>query len=490
MTRRALLVAAAALAAVVLVLLLRGARFASKQLAVAPALPVEVDASGLAQRLAGGLRIPTVSSSDRSRVDASAFRRFHRYLRDSYPALHEVLERERVSDASLLYTWRGRRDDLRPVLLLAHQDVVPVEAGTEGDWTQLPFGGRVADGYVWGRGAMDDKGSLFCILEAAEALVAAGFRPERTVMLAFGDDEEVGGDSGAAAIADLLQARGIEVEYVLDEGGAIAVDVLSNVEVAVALIGIAEKGSATVELRVETDGGHSSTPPRHTAVGLVSRGVAALESEPMRGEIDGATQLMFAYVGPELSFPYRVVLANLWLFRGLLEWALAREPATDAMLRTTTAATVIEGGVKENVLPIRARATVNFRILPGDTIAGVVEHVRAVVADERVRVELNRRPPPRNPSPISPVESESFTALQRTIGEVFPDAVVAPYLVLGGTDARHYGALTDDLYRFSPFVYTRDDRRRIHGTDERIAVDKLSDAVRFYMRLIRSTAGS
>ena len=487
--RRALLVAVAALAVLAGVVLLRAARFESKQLAVKPAPPVEVDASGVARRLAGGLRIPTVSYYDRSSMDERVFLRFHRYLRDTYPVLHGALERERVAGASLLYTWRGRRSDLRPVLLLAHQDVVPVEAGTEGDWTQPPFGGRIDGRFVWGRGAMDDKGSLFCILEAVEALVGGGFEPERTVMLAFGDDEEIGGDSGALAIADLLRSRGVELESVLDEGGAIAVEVLPNVDAPIALIGIAEKGSATVELRVDAAGGHSSTPPRHTAVGLVSRGVTALESHPMRSSIGGATELLFQYVGPELAFPYRVALANLWLFRGVLERALAREPTTDAMLRTTTAATVIQGGVKENVLPVRAWAAVNFRILPGDSVDEVMRHVRATVADERVRVELSRRPVPRNPSAISPVDSDSFRALQRTVDEVFPEAIVAPFLVLGGTDARHYGALTRNLYRFTPFVYTGDDRKRIHGSDERIAVDKLPDAVRFYMRFIRNTAG-
>jgi carboxypeptidase PM20D1 len=194
-------------------------------------------------------------------------------------------------------------------------------------------------------------------------------------------------------------------------------------------------------------------------------------------------------VGPELAFPYRVALANLWLFRGVLVWVLARQPTTDAILRTTTAATIIEGGVKENVLPVRSRAAVNFRILPGDSVDEVLRHVRATVADERVHVEPSRRPVPRNPSAISPVDSESFRALQRSIDEVFPEAIVAPFLVLGGTDARHYGELTRNLYRFAPFVYTRDDRERIHGSDERIAIDKLPDAVRFYMRFIRNTAG-
>jgi carboxypeptidase PM20D1 len=484
--RRAGQILAALLAGLALVVGWRTARFPSRQMEVAPAPRVEVDAAAVARHLAGAIRIPTVSDYERSRMDEAAFLRLHRYLEETYPALHSVVERERLGHASLLYTWRGRRPELRPVLLLAHQDVVPVEAGSEPGWSQPPFAGRIADGFVWGRGAMDDKGSLICLLEATEALVAAGFQPERTVLLAFGDDEEVG---GAAAIADGLRARGVEVEYVLDEGGAIVLDVVPYVAAAIALVGIAEKGSATVELRVEGEGGHSATPPRHTAVGLVSRAVAALERRPMRGRIGGATQRMFEYLGPELALPYRVAFANLWLLRPVIERAMAKQPQTDAMLRTTTAATIIEGGVKENVLPARARAAVNFRILPGDRVEDVVAHVRRVVADDRVHIELSRRPAPRNPSGISPVASGGFPALQRTIHEVFPDAVVAPYLVLGGTDARHYQALSDGVYRFAPFVYTGDDRERVHGTGERIAVDSLPDAVRFYMRLIRNTAG-
>jgi carboxypeptidase PM20D1 len=470
------------------VLVVRAARFESKQVAVEPAPVLPVDENAVARRLAGGLRFPTVSYYDYGRFDESVFRRFRTYLERTYPLLHGSLELETVNGLSLLYTWRGRRDDLPPALLAAHMDVVPVEGGDEG-WTHPAFAGRVEDGYVWGRGTLDDKGSLFCILEAVELLVARGFQPERTILLAFGHDEEIGGNRGALAIAELLAERGVRLESVLDEGGAIAVDAVPNLPWSAALIGISEKGSTTVELVVETEGGHSSTPPRWTAVGILSRAVVALEENPMPGGLGGATRSMIEYAGAEAPFLFRIVLANLWLFGGALEWIFASQPPLDAMLRTTTAPTVIEGGVKENVLPQRARAAVNFRILPGNTVESVLEHVRDTVDDERVQVQLSPRPTPRNPQPLSPVDAPAFTTLQRSIREIFPGTVVVPYLVLGGTDARHYRELTDAIYRFAPFIYDVDARTRIHGLDERIPIATLADAVRFYTRLLENTAG-
>jgi carboxypeptidase PM20D1 len=485
--KRLLLGAVAALVLLLALLVGRAARFESKQVAVEPGPTLSVDEDAVALRLAGGLRYPTVSYYDYARFDERVFRRLHTYLERTYPALHAELERETVNGLSLLYTWRGRRDDLPPVLLAAHMDVVPVEGGDAG-WTHPAFAGRVADGYVWGRGTLDDKGSLFCILEAVEILVARGFQPERTILLAFGHDEEVGGYRGALAIATLLAERGVRLESALDEGGAIVVDPIPNVPWVVGLIGIAEKGSTTVELVVETEGGHSSTPPRWTAVGLLSQAVVELEENPMPGGLGGATRSMLEYAGAEAPFLFRVVLANLWLFGGALEWGFASQPPLDAMLRTTTAPTVIEGGVKENVLPRRARAAVNFRILPGNTVESVLEHVRRTVKDERVQVQLSTRPTPRNPSPVSPVDTAAFAALQGTIREIFSEAVVVPYLVLGGTDARHYVELTDAIDRFAPFVYDEDARTRIHGLDERISIQSLGDAVRFYVRLLENTA--
>jgi carboxypeptidase PM20D1 len=481
---------ALALLVVAVVVVVRAAGFESRQPEVAAFAAPPVDLDAVARRLAAGLRFATVSAQDPAQVDLEPFRGFRRHLEESYPLVHRALALETVGDASLLYTWRGRDPALPPVLLAAHTDVVPVDAGSAGDWTHPPFEGVVADGFVWGRGAMDDKASLFCTLEAIEALLASGFAPERTLHLAFGHDEEVGGDHGAAAIAKRLGERGVRLAFVLDEGGTVVDGFVPGLDRPIAVIGIAEKGSVSIGLEVESPGGHSSAPPRHTAVGRVAAAIAALEAHRMPARIDATTALFFDHLGPELSFPMRAVVANRWLFGPLLELAMARTPATDAMLRTTTAATIVEGGVKENVLPIRARAVVNFRIHPADSVEAVVEHVRRTVDDETIRLEVGVRDPAREPSPVSPVDSEAFTAIARTVREIFPDAAAVPYLVLGGTDARHYAELTPRLYRFSPFVYGTDALRRAHGTDERIALENLVAGVRFYRRLVERAAGS
>lgn len=484
---RGLLLLALALAAVVVV---RTARMGSRQPETRSFEPVFVEGQRVAERLAGGVRFATVASQDPAEQDAPAFRGFHRHLEASYPRVHRSLARETVDDFSLLYTWRGRDPSLPPVLLAAHIDVVPVDAGSADDWTHPPFDGVVADGYVWGRGTLDDKGSLFCILEAVEALLAERFRPERSVLLAFGHDEEVGGERGAGGIARLLGERGVRLAFALDEGGMLLESgTISGLERPVAAIGVAEKGFVSIALDAVGEGGHSSVPPRSTAVGAVAAAVAALERSPMPARIDGTTALFFDHVGPELPFAFRAVLANRWLFGPLLEWTLATSPPTDAMIRTTTAATMLDGGVKENVLPIRARAVVNFRIHPADSVAAVVEHVESVVDDPRISLQVGLRSEPREPSEVSPVDSEAFVEIATAARETLPDAVAVPFLVLGGTDVRHYAGLTPRLYRFLPFELGRDAQKRIHGTDERISVENLVSGVRFYRRLLERAVG-
>ena len=487
--RRTLAVAVSALAIALAVIAVRTAAFTSRQIEVEPVAPIAVDTEGLARRLAEGLRLRTISHEDPARVETEAFRSFERLLQASYPRTHAALGKRRVAGLSLLYTWRGRDPSLAPGLLAAHQDVVPVEPGTEGDWVHPPFAGRIEDGFVWGRGAMDDKGSLFAILEAVEMLLAGGFVPERTLYLALGHDEEIGGDAGAVGMAQLLAGQEVRLDFVLDEGGVVADGVVPGVEFPVAVIGIAEKGSVGIDLVVEVAGGHSSTPPKQTAVGILSAAIGALESHPMPARIDGTTALFLEYLGPELPVPFRAVLANRWLFGALVERGFGSSPALDAMIRTSTAATIFEAGVKENVLPARARAVVNHRILPGDTVEDVVEHVRGVIDDERITLRAGVRSAPRNPSPVSRVDSPAFALLQRTVVEIFPGVAVVPYLVVGGTDARHYHAVADDVYRFGPFVYGADALKLAHGTNERISLENLTNAVRFYVRFLRSATG-
>jgi len=472
------------LAVLVAVLLGRAASLASRQVEVAPVEGPAVDAEGAARRLAAGLRFRTLSHFDRSRLETAAFLGYQEYLETTYPHAHAALRRERVASHTLLYTWPGRDPEAAPLLLLAHQDVVPAKQDA---WTHPPFEGVIADGFVWGRGTMDDKGNLHAMLEAVEHLARAGRAPEGTVLLAFGHDEEVGGE-GAQAVAALLDRRGVEPFLVLDEGMAVVEEVFPGLEAPVALVGVAEKGYVSVELRVEGPGGHSSTPPPHTAVGILATAIHRLEGEQMPARLEGASRQLFAFLAPELPLPMRVAFANLWLFGPAVISVLEDNPGTNAAIRTTTAATMIEGSPKDNVLPSEAWAVVNFRILPGDTAQGVVEHVRRVVDDPRVEIAPIRTP--REPSPVSDPGSSAFEALQRTIALVFPNAVVAPGLVLGGTDARHYQRVAADVFRFSPYVFGPGDLGRVHGIDERVSVADHARAIRFYVHLLERVAGA
>jgi carboxypeptidase PM20D1 len=452
---------------------------------VASVEPVAIESAAI-DRFAAALRIPTISHADPTAFVAAPFDALHRHLQRSFPRVHAALGRERVGGHSVLYTWSGRDETKPGILLMGHLDVVPVEPGTERDWTHPPFAGVVADGMIWGRGAIDNKASVLGILEAVEMLLAEEFAPERTVYLAFGHDEELGGGQGAAAIAALLEQRGVRLEYVLDEGGAIVTGVLPTAR-PVALIGIAEKGYATFELEVRTDGGHSSMPPRETAIGILANALARIERRPMPARLDGAAGALFETLGPELPWAQRAVFANLWATRPLVKWQLARDPMTSALVRTTLALTIVEAGTKDNVLPGRARAIVNARIAPGDSAPDVLRHLRRVVRDPRVAIRPHGSAL-REASPVSPADDEIFNRLERVVLATQPDVRVAPWLVTGATDATHYTRLSENVYRFLPVRLGPADLAHIHGTNERIAVEDYESTIRFFRQLLIETA--
>jgi carboxypeptidase PM20D1 len=438
-----------------------------------------------AQRLARAIRFQTVSYEDPSQFDEEAFSGLHHYLAAAFARVHAALTCETVGRYSLLYTWAGQDPALAPVVLAGHLDVVPVEAVSESEWTFPPFAGRIDGGFVWGRGSLDCKSTVLGLLEAVEALLSADFRPRRTVMLAFGHDEEVGGLNGAAQLASLLRARGVRPDYVLDEGLAIIEGIVPGVSRPVALIGVAEKGYLTLELSVEVGGGHSSMPSRETAIGILSVAVARLESRPMPARLDGPAAQMIARLAREMPRVVRLVMAHQRLFGPLIVRMMARSPSTAALIRTTTAPTIFQAGVKENVLPTRARAVVNLRLVPGETIAGVTGRVRKTVADPRVKVAetgFMRS----EPSPVSEIATPGFRSIEQAIARVFPGVAVAPGLVLGGTDSRHYTPLGCPCYRFMPLRLRPEDLSRMHGVNERIAVDDYARAVEFYVELIRA----
>ena len=486
--RKLLLLLAAGVVLLVGLILVRTARYGSAPPASAPVREVAVP-EGAAERLAGSLRIRTISHEDPEAFDAEAFRGLHAYLQTAFPRVHSQLRRETVQTHSLLYTWEGSDPSLKPTLLAAHLDVVPVEPGTEQKWQADPFGGRIADGLIWGRGAIDNKSAVAGTLEAVEMLLGEGFRPARTVHLAYGHDEEVGGTAGAREIATLLKRRGVELEMVLDEGAVIGEGVLPGISDPVALIGIAEKGFVSVALTARTAGGHSSLPPRRSAIGILGAAVARLEEEPMVARLEGATRQLFDRIGPHLPFSQRVVFANLWLTRPLVMRRLEASPATNAMVRTTMAPTIFHAGTKDNVLPSHARAVLNFRILPGDSVADVVEHVRRVVDDGQIEIEIAGAFS-AEPSAVSSTESQQFRMLERTIRSLTSEAIVTPYLVAVVTDARHYGDVSGNVFRFLPLRLTPADIQRMHGTDERLAVENYHGAVRFYRQLLLNAAGS
>ena len=457
-------------------------RQGSRQIVVAPAPKVAVDEQAAAQRLAEAIRFQTISSFSHPDQAADALHGMHGHLAASFPAFHAAVKREIVGDYSLLYRWEGSDPAARPIALLAHQDVVPVAPGTEKDWQHPPFAGVVADGFIWGRGAWDDKSSIYAMLEAVEAIVKQGFRPKRTIYLAFGHDEEVSGQRGAKAMAALLASRGVRLEFVLDEGLLITEGMLKGLDRPLALIGVAEKGYATLTLTAKGTPGHSSYPPHDTAIGTLSAALVRLENNrpPMRiGETVGE---MLDTVAPEMSGVDRVVLSNRWLLAPLLLRELGKSGPSEANVRTTTALTIFKAGDKDNVLPGYAEATVNFRLLPGDTQASIADHAYRVIGDDRISIA----PFPGNtdPPPVTRTDNDGYRAINRTIREVFPDVVVAPGLMVGATDSRNYVDVADNIFRFQPVRTTGEDLKRVHGTNERISVAGYADMIRFYRRLM------
>lgn len=487
MFKRVMQLLAILLVVLALVLAVNMFRHRSRQLAVAAAAEIAVDARGVADRLAGAIRLRTMSSYDDSLLNAQEFLNLHAMLETSYPRTHETLTRDTLG-LSLLYTWRGTDTSLAPVLFMAHQDVVPIAPGTEKDWLAEPFSGEQKDGFIWGRGAWDDKGNLIAQMEAVEILIKEGYQPARTIYFAYGADEEVGGERGAARIAAQFRARGVKFDFVLDEGMLIADGMLPGLSTPAALIGVAEKGSEMVQLRTTGTPGHSSMPqPRgDNAIARLSGVLTRIENEQMPAATKGVALEMFETLAPEMRGFNRVALSNLWLFGPMVQAQLVKNASTNAMLRTTTALTILQAGNKNNVIPAVAEATVNFRLLPGDTREKVLEHVKSKAGPG---VEVTVAPSGTEASAVSSTTSASYQLINRTLRSLFPGTVVSPALMIGATDSRHFNALSANVYRFSPMKATPVDLERFHGTNERIAITNLVDLVRFYHAMLKG-AGS
>lgn len=456
----------------------------------APSVPaaaeqLELDAARATARLAGALRIATVSSAELASFNGATFLELHAYLEAQFPSVHRVLKRETVADHALLYSWQGTDSSLSPLLLAAHLDVVPADPATLSSWTHPPFGGIVADGFIWGRGALDDKSSALAQLEAVELLLAAGFQPRRTILFAYGHDEEVGGKRGAAVIAERLRQQGVRPAMVLDEGGYVSIGSIKGLNKPVALVGVAEKGSISVELSAVNPAGSSVMPPERSAVGILARAIERLDSDPLPPRLTAPVRSMYERLAPHLPPARRLMLKNLWLTRPILLRELAREIDSNALVRTTTAATMFFGSPRPALLPNRATAVVNFRALPGDSREMLLGHVRRTVDDERIQLAVLDSS--RDPSPISPDDTVHFELLAATAREVLGDDLpVAPFLIFGATDARYYAAISPHVYRFQPQRLTLEDFGRMHNVDERLAVANYLEVIRFYHRFIRN----
>ncbi len=477
-----------ALAVVSAIVAVRTVTFNSQQMQPPPPpSSVQVDVERAARQLARAVTYQTISWQDPGQFDSEQFFGLHGFLRQQYPLMHQVGQVTTVNDYSLVIRIPGSTPELGPVVLAAHMDVVPAVAETLDQWEQPPFGGVITGGFIWGRGTLDDKVNMIAIAEAVEALLADNYRPVRPLVLAFGHDEEVGGQNGAREIVDTL-AIGVAPQFVLDEGLSVTRGITPGFDRDVALVGIAERGFATLEFSAVGAQGHSSMPPDQTAIGIVADAIRKVEAAKFPARLQGPARTLFEWLGPEMPGAQRIIFANLWLFEPLARIVLTSKTSTNALIRTTAALTVFDAGTKENVLPPDARALVNFRLAPGDTVKGVIARVRRVVGDDRVQIKT-LGDWTSDPSPLAPVDSADFQAIHRSIRQVFNDAVVAPSLVIGATDGRHYAQLTPRVYRFSPMVLRPEDLGRIHGVNERIAVNEFGDAVRFFHHLVVNTTG-
>jgi carboxypeptidase PM20D1 len=453
--------------------------------AVRVSAPETVDVGRAAANLSKAVQIQTVSHQDPADDNPAEWERLHAFLQAAYPAAHAAMTREVVAGHTLVYTWTGSNPALAPIILMAHQDVVPVTAGTEGDWKHAPFAGEIADGAVWGRGAIDDKGSLITLFEGLETLAARGFKPTRTVIIVSGHDEEVRG-VGARAAADLLKSRGVMAQFVLDEGLAVITDnpVIGG---RLAMIGTAEKGYATLKVTAKAAGGHSSAPPKDSGgVVALARAVTAIAERQFPMDFTGPGADMLKTLAPRAPFMVKMAVANTWLFKPLLVGQMSATAPGAALLHTTIAPTMLQGSPKENVLPQDAAAWINYRIAPGDTSAKVLAEAQTAVGP--LPVTLAWAKAPEEPSPVSSTTSEAWRTLAAVVGES-SGAPVAPSLVTAGTDSRYLQPVAKDVYRFQPMDFSLSDVGMIHGTNEHLTLKNLEQAVQFYARLIATAAG-
>ncbi|BFZ10867.1 hypothetical protein BsWGS_13906 [Bradybaena similaris] len=438
-------------------------------------------------RFQKALQFETVSR-DLDDYNRNELHNFGDFIINNFPTLHNspLVEWERVNNYSFLYHIKGSRPDLKPYLLMSHLDVVP--ATNLDSWEAPPFSGKIVTGFIYGRGAIDVKQCVMGILEAVEYLLSNNITPARSFYIGFGHDEEVTGTHGAKMIAARLREKGVsELEYISDEGLPVSEGLISGVSKPVASIGVGEKGQAILKLSVKGAPGHSSMPPKESTIGILAKAVHRLESNPHPSMLGTGVETEFLEsLAPEMGFAQRILIANIWLFKPFLSWFLSLTPHTDAMIRTVTSVTMFNAGVKKNVIPPLAEAIVNHRIHPSQTVREVIEYDKQVIGDSRVNIEIDDS---MEPHPVAGYGDTDFgyQVFKTTIRQIWSSAVVAPGVMIGNTDTRHYLHLTNNIYRFSPTHMFPGDSQRFHGINERISVKNYEQVINFFFHLIRNS---
>lgn len=437
----------------------------------------------VAEKLSRAIQIPTVSYTDVSLRDEDAFARWKEFIAESFPLVHERLELISPGTLAIVFRWTGQDETLLPGALLAHFDVVP--PGDPEAWTYPPFSGEIAEGYIWGRGAIDDKLSDISILQAVEELLTEGVVPKRTLYLCFGGDEEIGGTEGARAIVRWLKERDERLAWVLDEGGAITEGALPGLQGPVAMVGLAEKGHINVLITAHGKGGHASSPPRETAISSLARAVRRVVASPFPKRITQTVDAFLAALRPHLTGALGLMFRLRPLTNPLILGALRRNPRTRAMVETTQAVTMVSGGSAENVLPDRASAVVNIRLLHGDTVDYALEHLREAINDPEIRVELHGEWGNNPAVQETPVDHPLLSVIQSAVDSALPGVPVIPYLPTASTDSVAYAEVTGNIFRFVPMLLDARELSLVHNVDERISLENLERCLSFYKAFLR-----
>ncbi len=432
-----------------------------------------------AQHLSEAIKIKTISFGDTLAIDTTEFTKFRAFMETTYPLLHQQLPRQIISEFSYIFTWKGKDTTLAPWVLMAHMDVVPVEAIAESKWTVPPFSGMIKGDTIWGRGAVDDKASVVGIMEAAEQLLKEKYQPQRTIYFCFGHDEEISGKRGAAKIAEWFIQNKIKPQLVVDEGGQVDTERFKELGRPVAVIGVVEKGYVNIDLTVEIPGGHSSMPFPETSIDVLNKAIEKIRAKQMPAIITPPVQELLNRVVAGSSFVNRMALSNQWLFKSMLVSQLEKDKGTNALIHTTLVPTIVKAGIKDNVIPSVAKATFNSRILPGQTSDDVVNFVKQAINDERVQVQ-KQTISLMEPSAITSTSHPMFQKMEAVVYKTVPQVLVSPYLMIGATDSRYFRSFSDAVLNFSPMR----DAKGFHGIDERIGLNDLKSMIFFYRLLM------